>query len=84
MTGAVGTGWMVRKALLRRDLSAFVMELPPYHLPTLRGLLIHTWHRLKGFVLSQLVNRLVLLTKAIMLSQLDMALVQTHRTPTVS
>ena len=48
---AVGTGWMVRKALLRRDLSAFVMELPPYHLPTLRGLLIHTWHRLKGFVL---------------------------------
>ena len=48
---AVGTGWMVRRALLRRDLSAFVMELPPYHLPTLRGLLIHTWHRLKGFVL---------------------------------
>jgi ferrous iron transport protein B len=48
---AVGTGWMVRKALLRRELSAFVMELPPYHLPTLRGLLIHTWHRLKGFVL---------------------------------
>lgn len=48
---AVLTGWMVRKALLRRDLSAFVMELPPYHLPTMRGLLIHTWHRLKGFVL---------------------------------
>jgi ferrous iron transport protein B len=48
---AVFTGYLVRRALLRRDLSAFVMELPPYHLPTLRGLFIHTWHRLKGFVM---------------------------------
>ncbi|HET6472017.1 MAG TPA: nucleoside recognition domain-containing protein, partial [Pseudomonadales bacterium] len=29
----------------------FVMELPAYHMPTLRGLFIHTWQRLKGFVL---------------------------------
>ncbi len=48
---AVVTGWMVRRALLRRELSSFVMELPPYHLPTMRGLFTHTWHRLNGFVL---------------------------------
>jgi ferrous iron transport protein B len=27
------------------------MELPPYHLPTVNGILIHTWDRLKSFVL---------------------------------
>lgn len=27
------------------------MELPPYLLPTFRNLWMHTWHRLKGFVL---------------------------------
>ncbi|MFM7272993.1 MAG: nucleoside recognition domain-containing protein, partial [Gammaproteobacteria bacterium] len=48
---AVGTGLLLRRSLLRRDLSPFIMELPPYHLPTLRGLLLHTWQRLKGFVL---------------------------------
>ena len=27
------------------------MELPAYHVPTLRGILIHTWERLKGFLI---------------------------------
>jgi ferrous iron transport protein B len=26
------------------------MELPPYHVPTLGGILHHTWHRLRGFI----------------------------------
>ena len=30
----------------------FVMELPAYHMPTLRGVLIHTWNRVKGYVLK--------------------------------
>jgi ferrous iron transport protein B len=36
---------LLRKTLLKGDSTPFVMELPPYRLPTLRGLLIHTWHR---------------------------------------
>jgi ferrous iron transport protein B len=28
------------------------MELPPYHLPTLKGVLIHTWDRLKSFIIN--------------------------------
>jgi ferrous iron transport protein B len=48
---AVFTGLLIRRRLLNRDLSPFLMELPAYHVPTLRGLLMHTWHRLKGFVL---------------------------------
>ena len=34
-----------RLTVLRGPSTPFVMELPPYRLPTLRGLLIHTWER---------------------------------------
>jgi ferrous iron transport protein B len=34
-----------RKYLLRGEAAPFVMELPPYRLPTLKGLLIHMWER---------------------------------------
>jgi ferrous iron transport protein B len=36
---------VLRWTLLKGETSPFVMELPPYRLPTLRGLLIHTWER---------------------------------------
>ncbi|MEH6466063.1 MAG: Fe(2+) transporter permease subunit FeoB [Porticoccus sp.] len=47
---AVLTGMLVRRKLLSRDITPFIMELPNYHVPTIKGLLIHTWHRLKGFL----------------------------------
>ncbi|MCW8835944.1 MAG: Fe(2+) transporter permease subunit FeoB [Rhodospirillales bacterium] len=47
---AVLTGFLLKKTLLRGETSAFVMELPSYHLPKLKGVMIHTWNRLKGFV----------------------------------
>ena len=28
----------------------FVMELPPYHLPTVKNIMIHTWERVWGFL----------------------------------
>ena len=34
------------------EAAPFVMELPAYHAPTLRGVLIHTWNRVKGYVLK--------------------------------
>ena len=34
------------------EAAPFVMELPAYHMPTLRGVLIHTWNRVKGYVLK--------------------------------
>ncbi len=48
---AIGTGLVLRRTLLKGEASPFVMELPPYHLPTLRGIAIHTWDRLKSFVI---------------------------------
>lgn len=32
------------------DPAPFVMELPPYHFPSLKGVLIHMWDRAKSFV----------------------------------
>ena len=34
------------------EAAPFVMELPAYHLPTVRGILIHTWQRVKGYMLK--------------------------------
>ncbi len=48
---AVLSAMLVKKHLIKAPPSAFVLELPSYHLPTWRGLAIHTWQRLKGFVL---------------------------------
>ena len=48
---AVGSAWIVRKRLLPNAESTFTLELPSYHLPTLRGVLTQTWFRLRSFVL---------------------------------
>jgi ferrous iron transport protein B len=47
---AVATGLMLKNSLLKGEATPFIMELPPYHLPTLKGVLIHTWDRLKSFI----------------------------------
>ncbi|MDQ1335331.1 MAG: ferrous iron transport protein [Thermodesulfobacteriota bacterium] len=36
---------VLRATVLKGPKTSFVMELPPYRAPTLRGLLIHTWER---------------------------------------
>jgi len=36
---------VLRATILKGPKTSFVMELPPYRAPTLRGLLIHTWER---------------------------------------
>lgn len=47
---AILSGLIVRNRVLRSPITPFLMEMPSYHLPTMRGLLMHTWHRLRGFV----------------------------------
>ncbi len=48
---AVLTGLVLKRTLLQGETTPFVMELPPYHLPTLRGLAIRTWDRLSAFMI---------------------------------
>lgn len=47
---AVLTGFILRKTLLKGDPAPLVMELPSYHVPRLRALLLHAWQRLRSFV----------------------------------
>jgi len=47
---AVLSAMTVRRYLVRVPPSTFMLELPAYHLPTLKNLLLQTWQRLKGFV----------------------------------
>ena len=47
---AVLTGFILRKTLLKGHLSPFIIELPPYHVPSLRSVLAQTWSRLKHFL----------------------------------
>ena len=32
------------------EAAPFIMELPAYHMPTWRGVFIHTWNRVKGYI----------------------------------
>ncbi|WP_108682815.1 Fe(2+) transporter permease subunit FeoB [Methyloceanibacter sp. wino2] len=48
---AVFTGLMLKHTLLRGETSPFVMELPPYHMPTFKGIMLRTWDRLQSFIL---------------------------------
>ncbi len=48
---AILTGLMLKHTLMRGEATPFVMELPVYHVPHLKSLLLQTWQRLKAFVL---------------------------------
>ena len=41
---------LLRSTLLRGESAPFVMELPPYRLPTAKGILIHMWERAKLYI----------------------------------
>ncbi len=53
MLGITLFGWLMallvarllRSTLIKGEATPFVMELPPYRLPTMFGVLIHTWER---------------------------------------
>lgn len=47
---AVLTGFIMKNTLLPGQTTPFVMELPPYHVPTLKGVTLRTWDRTKGFM----------------------------------
>jgi ferrous iron transport protein B len=65
---AVLTGLLLKRTLMPGEPSTFVMELPPYHVPTVAGIMHHTWHRLKGFIVR--AGR-VILTVVILMSLLS-------------
>ncbi|HON56290.1 MAG TPA: ferrous iron transport protein B [bacterium] len=47
---ALGSAYIFRKTILRGEATAFVMELPPYRIPTLRGILFHMWEKTYQYI----------------------------------
>ncbi len=48
---AILLAWLFRKKLLSGESGHFVMELPPYRLPTITGVLAHAWEHGKAFLI---------------------------------
>ena len=49
-SGALLSAKLLRSTVIKGESTPFIMELPPYRLPTFRGLLIHTWERTWQYV----------------------------------
>ena len=49
---AMVMGIIFKRTLFRGENPLFIMELPPYRLPSLKSLLIHTWEKGKHFLIK--------------------------------
>ncbi len=47
---AILAGKVLSKTVFKQEKSYFIMELPPYRIPTLKGLFIHMWEKTESFV----------------------------------
>lgn len=47
---AILSGVLLKHTVLKGEVAPFVMELPPYRFPTLKGVSIHMWDRGKAFI----------------------------------
>ena len=47
---AIAYGLFLKNSLFQGQASNFVMELPPYHLPKFKSLMIHCWQRLRDYI----------------------------------
>jgi ferrous iron transport protein B len=47
---AIFTGWIFRKQLFTSEITPSFQEMPAYHVPIARNILLTTWFRLKSFV----------------------------------
>ncbi len=49
---AIILGLILKKTLFKNNVSNFIMELPPYRLPTIKTILMHMWEKCKGFLIK--------------------------------
>lgn len=64
---AVLSAWLLRRSLFRQEDSGHINEMPAYHRPVLRNVLIQSWQRLYGFMFragKRIMVAVVLLTLA--------------------
>ncbi|MBC5736467.1 ferrous iron transport protein B [Lawsonibacter faecis] len=49
---AIASGIILKKTMFRGEPAAFVLELPPYRMPTLKNCLLHVWEKVRGFLVK--------------------------------
>lgn len=49
---AILMGLLFKKTIFRGESPVFIMELPPYRMPTFRSLMIHTWEKGKHYLIK--------------------------------
>ena len=49
---AIGSGIFFKKVVFRGEPAAFLLELPPYRLPTLKNCASHVWEKVRGFLVK--------------------------------
>ena len=79
--GALLAAKFLRMTVVRGASTPFVMELPPYRLPTLRGLMIHTWERTWQYAKKAgtvILGISILLWAAMTFPRLPDALIETY------
>jgi ferrous iron transport protein B len=56
---AILMGQLFKRTLFRGEIAPFVLELPPYRMPTLKGTLTHMWER--GYIFIKKMGGVILL-----------------------
>jgi ferrous iron transport protein B len=56
---SISMGQIFKRTLFRGEIAPFVLELPPYRMPTLKGTLTHMWER--GFIFIKKMGGVILL-----------------------
>ena len=49
---AILSGILLKKFVFQGEPAAFVLELPPYRLPTLKNIAFHVWEKVRGFLVK--------------------------------
>ncbi|MDC0534274.1 Fe(2+) transporter permease subunit FeoB [Francisellaceae bacterium] len=50
IVAAIVTGLVVKHTILKGDNSPFILELPTYHMPNFKTIIVQAWNRLKRFI----------------------------------
>ncbi|APZ43708.1 Fe(2+) transporter permease subunit FeoB [Acidihalobacter ferrooxydans] len=63
IVAAILTAFLLKRTALKGEATPFVMEMPAYHIPTLRGMARSTWERLSVFLLR--VGKVIIIASVV-------------------
>lgn len=49
--GAIITGYIIKFTFLKGDTAPFILDIPNYHTPSFKTVMIYSWNRLKSFLI---------------------------------